>query len=236
MKWVGFIVIISLQIMSYNVQAEEADCGLPNVEVKYEHLCDATMACEGISRALGFFEKWGYSSPWEIKIEFLDNVYVEKINNGEMDIIKLQAFGYYCGLDGVSRITSWPTMRDEQRKIFGKLNLTKGLFISLIAHEISHCIYHHIFQLNSKDMEQPLTEFVSYIVQIETMENDEKFNVLNLYPEAAFTSILEINSLTYSTNPHKFGVMSYRFFKKIRTYSSRYLMVTWSQVTVSYLI
>lgn len=214
MKWFGFIIITFLHTISSPLWAGETDCGLSDVQVKYAHLCDAEMACEGITRALDFFEMRGYHLSGEIKIEFVDNMYVEKINNGKMDVIKLQACGYYCSLDGICRITSWLTVGDEQIKIFGELNITKELFISLVVHEVSHCLYHNNFKLNNHEIDRSLTEFISYAAQIETMKKGEKNNVLGLYPEAVFTSISEINSLNHAMNPHKFGVMSYRYFKK----------------------
>ena len=214
MKWLAFIIITLLHTLSYQLWAVETDCDQPNVNIKYEHLSDAEMACEGINRALIFFATRGYSLSGEIKIEFSNTVYIEKITVGETEIIKLQACGYYCSLDGICKITSWQTMRDEQMKILGDLNITKELYISLIVHEVSHCLYHNNFQLNNGDMERPLTEFVSYSIQIETMKDREKSKVLELYPDDIFTSAVEINSLNHAMNPHKFGVMSYRYFKK----------------------
>lgn len=214
MKWVYFILISFLQMMPCHAWSEETDCGMPNVEVKYEHSCDAEMACEGINRALNFFDARGYNLFGEIKIEFSDTVYVEKINKGEVEIIKLQACGYYCSLNGICNITSWQTMRDEQIKLFGELDITKELYISLIVHEVSHCLYYNNFELNDLDMDRPLTEFISYSIQIETMKSREKSNILKLYPEDIFTSMIEINTLNHAMNPHKFGIMSYRYFKK----------------------
>lgn len=214
MKCAVFIVIVFIHTISCQALADEADCGLPNIEVNYEHLCDAKMACEGISRALSFFKSQGYILSGEIKIVFHEKVDIETTVNRSNDELKLQACCYYYGLDGTSNLTSWTIMTDKNKKVFGSIAINRNLYISLIVHEVSHCIYHNICKLSNRKIDRALTEFVSYVAQIETMDKVDKSKIISLYNNDHFDSIIEVNSLNHKINPHKFGAMSFMYFKK----------------------
>mgnify|MGYP001182377454 CR=1 FL=1 len=208
------IFSLSVSILSSRVLAYQSDCGLENIVVEYSAQSDAGIACEGVLRALSFFEHYGYSGFENIYVKMLDPEISESlVDFGGNEDVKMYC-GLFIGRNGHSEIFSWETTYAQQRKVFGSITNTQEYLTSIVAHEVAHDIYNQIFKLIGKDVKRPLTEFVSYVVQIETMKDKEKAQVLKLWPDKSFKTTYEINTLTLALDPNMFGVMSYRYHCK----------------------
>ena len=119
---------------------------------------------------------------------------------------------FFNGVAGNSRIISWETARKQNRKVFGSIQDTPEYHSSIVAHEVAHNLYPQIFKSIGKEIERPLTEFVSYVVQIETMKEPEKKAILRLWPGNTFESEWGINSIAWAASPNMFGIMSYHYY------------------------
>ena len=209
---IAFFVAINLS--PSQAIAEETDCGLENVKVEFSAQKDAEIACEGVRRALNFFAAYGFSEFQHVHIIILDHVIsetgVENEGNKESNIF----CAFYNRIANHSVITSCETALAKQRMIFGSIPNTHEYHRSIVAHEVAHNLYHQIFEAMGKEVERPLTEFVSYVVQIETLDEPEKLQVLELWPHKTFRSIYQINSLSWVMNPNLFGIMSYRYHRE----------------------
>jgi len=208
---VSFLVMHGL--LSSWAYAEETDCGRYNVKVEFTSQIDAAIACEGIRRALSFFETYGYAEFHLVHVKMLDLVISESLTeyDGEKELKSYCAI--FIGDDGHSEVASWEAAKTQKRKVFGSMPDTPEFHSSIVAHEVAHDLYNQIYKSMGKNVERPLTEFVSYVVQIETMRDEERTQVLNLWPNKRFETALEINSLTWATAPNMFGSMSYRFHR-----------------------
>jgi len=213
--WLFKLVIFlpaAVALLSINAIAKETDCGLINVQVIFQVQNDVDMACEGIRRAIRFFASYGFSGSRRLQVRVLNQVIWESLNTyaGE----KEKKVVYACYDNGIkfTKITSWETDYVRQRKVFGILPISREYHTSIVAHEVAHDLFHQVIESIGKNVERPITEFVSYVVQIETMKEPEKSEVLELWPNAVFRSDLAINSFSWLFNPHKFGVMSYRYY------------------------
>lgn len=203
--------LVILGLLSNWAFAEETNCGLDNIKVEFTSQNDAIIACEGIRRALSFFEFYGYRASQLIHIKMLDQVISESVAEYKGDKELKLYCANFSGENGHSKITSWKTSQIQNRKIFGSISDTPELHISIVAHEVAHDLYSQIYKYMGKEVERPLTEFVSYVVQIETMRNEEKTKVMGLWPDKKFETAYEINTLTWASAPNMFGIMSYRY-------------------------
>jgi hypothetical protein len=204
-------LFVAINLLSSPARAEETDCGLENVKIEYTAHEDAEIACEGVRRALNFFADYGYTDFQHIHVIVVDLVLsesaVENEGNHESNIF----CAFYNRIAAHSVITSWKTALAAQRMIFGSIPNTCEYHSSIVAHEVAHNLYHQISESMGKDVERPLTEFVSYVVQIETLNETEKLQVLKLWPNRTFRSIYMINSLVWAMDPNLFAIMSYRY-------------------------
>ena len=208
------VILISVVfiLISINAFAKETDCGLVKVQVVFQAQDDAELACEGIRRAIRFFASYGYDDFRHVHVRVLDQVVWESVNAYDGEKEKRVVYACFDNISGCSKITSWETDYVQQREVFGTLPVTREYHSSIVAHEVAHDLYHHVLESMGKKIERPMTEFVSYVVQIETMKEPEKVEVLKLWPKTVHRSELAINSFTWAFNPHKFGIMSYRYF------------------------
>ena len=214
MKRFSLLLVLFLYVFSTCVGAATNNCGRTGIEVLYEDSHDKEMACVGIERALKFFSSQGYNITGSIRVKFLDHLDIDERKDCKEEIAESQACGYYRSRNGTCKITSWKTMLKQGITLFGKLEMTEELFISLIVHEVSHCLHSHVIKSNEQVMERSLTEFIAYAAQIATMKEPDRSVVLKLFPAKTFDSCAEINSMNHAMNPHQFGVMSYRYFEQ----------------------
>lgn len=212
------IILLTLSLifslMPSRVFAREIDCGLKKVKVEFSAQSDAEIACEGIRRALLFFKTYGYSHSRQIHVRVLDHIILvpRTYYDGETEAVEV-----YANFDSVancSNISSWEIDSVRQKKVFDSLPVSREYHVSFVAHEVAHALYHQIFSSREYEIERSMSEFVAYVVQIETLKEPDKSQVLELWPDLAFRSEIEIRSLTWEMAPHKFGIMSYRYYRE----------------------
>ncbi|MCC7403273.1 MAG: hypothetical protein IT288_02650 [Bdellovibrionales bacterium] len=195
--------------------AKVGDCGLSYVEVRYRNPIDLKIACEGIARAQRFFSHFDFEPAGQkIKVEFKEEVLTPLTSPDGKITEYMRVYGQYNRSTELIEMSEWGTDYLMERKVFDYLNNNIEYHSSVVAHEVSHR-YHHILSVQRKfHMAHATSEFIAYNVQIETMAEREKGEVLSLWPGEALDFEMSINGMIWASAPHKFGVLSYRFWKK----------------------
>ncbi len=210
------VVLLSVAfcMLTSTVLAEETDCNLENVKVDFSAQIDAEFACEGVRRALNFFEAYGFSGFRHIHVIIVDRIISESMAKIDSNKEKQIFCAFYDRIAEHCIITSLETVLAEQKMVFSSIAITPEYYCSIVAHEVAHNLYHQIFESIGKEVERPLTEYVSYVVQIETLQEKEKLQVLELWPGKILRSNYQVSSLVWAMNPNLFGIMSYRYHCK----------------------
>jgi len=207
-RWEVFCFWVLVLFPSWGM-ASETDCGMQRVHVEYSAQIDAEISCEGIRRAVQFFKSYGFEKFQQINVKIQDRINLNSLT--ENNLAKEITCCFFTVSQGYSGIISWETIYNKNKKIFGSIPYSKEYYSSLVAHEVAHDLYFQNFKNMSLNIDRPLTEFVSYVVQISTMQKLEREEVLKLWPNRNFRSENEINSMTWAMSPNLFGIMSYRF-------------------------
>ncbi|MCB0363904.1 MAG: hypothetical protein H6624_09820 [Bdellovibrionaceae bacterium] len=197
------------------MEKRTGNCGLSYVNVIYLNPMDLTIACEGIKRAQSFFDQFGFDSNGQkIEVEFKEEV-LNPIKNDKGEIVEWQrVYGLYNRENEKIEMSSWGTDYLMSRKVFDSLPINYEYHTSVVTHEVSHR-YHHIMSVQRGfHMAHATSEFIAYNVQIETMADKERAEVLALWPGKKLDYETHINSMIWASDPHAFGVLGYRFWKQ----------------------
>ncbi len=191
----------------------QGDCGLKNVAVETECEQDRRIACAGLHRALEFLSPFGITLPQPMRIQFAErpgDVYLAEMG---VPLGDAPASGYYdAGADrAVVRSSRVPVA--ARPLAFGTLPMTDEMLTSTVTHEVVHHVYHHLCAGAGRVAEAPVSEYLAYVVQIETLREAERDQVLALWPKKTLPSREAINLFLWALDPPRFGVMAYRFHR-----------------------
>lgn len=192
-------------------RAEATDCGIDNVRVEFSEWSDAEIVCDGVLRALHFFEFHGFADFRHIYVEVRDRSASETLANDPGQPAEVTSRNHFDKNVEYSRIAAYGGSSARQGNEFCGLPVSREYHASIVAHEVAHDLYHQVLAAKGAEVERPMAEFVSYVVQIATMNEQEKAQVMQNCPGNAFRTTLGINSLSWAMNPHMFAVMSYRY-------------------------
>lgn len=206
------IVLLILTLWFNSSTASEiiiTDCGLPKCMVKCRCQNEPNMGCKAIKRALSFFKSRGYVINPSIRIEFIKG----HVQNGDRNPAPKSCLSFYNRKTKCIKIYSWGNLLQLNQMAFGNFPYDPEYYTSIIAHEVAHCLFDSILESRGETTTHPYHEFVAYVTQIETMAEPQKTKVLSLWPKEKLPSVYAINFFNWMSNPKKFSVLSYRFFK-----------------------
>ncbi len=200
-------LILCYGMPTSSVFANEIFSDIAKSTVRCEDQSDCDAATEAIRRAENFFKLYGYEFNQSVNVQFKKSVLVALTENSTN---KYETHGLYDPRTGWCEI---PHGRVQQsKKIFGCFDMTNEYHISTITHEATHRFYHLILEKRNEEVSRALHEFVAYVVQIHTMKEPEKTKTLSLWPGEIFSTVENINTFVWLSNPNRFAIMAHRFF------------------------
>lgn len=186
----------------------EGRCPDAPLRVSYTHAADLRRACDAWRRVADFLVvERGLRVAAPIDLVFVDRV--------ELDLgpEKLRVLGHYDRTRRLARITSssagW--LREPDRLMFG-LPVDGELHTSLIVHELSHAVLLDNYRVAVPG--RVCGEYVAYVVQLATMQQATREQVLSAYGPGDFGTLEEITEVCHLLNPHEFGVRAWRHFAR----------------------
>lgn len=196
--------------------AKTTDCGFTGqVEIRFDFDEDMRAGCEGYGRSRAFFEKGGLPTNSRIVLTFAPEVRVpaERDENGTETIGSgmLVVGMWAAGLDSL-RMTSLSAPWLKERLYFG-LAFSQEMLTTVVAHEVTHAFNKEQY-VNGRDggSSHAADEFIAYWTQLSVMDPSLREQVLAKYPASEYSSLEDggINSMSHATQPHAYGVRSYR--------------------------
>jgi hypothetical protein len=215
LKNITYASIIAVAALASPVAAETCDNN-PNVTldmsaVQSQRELNHELVCNGINRAVEFFQ----SIP-ELQEQIADveiNVKVQDVVEFTLFDDPMRVYGIYDRSKNTVTMSSWGTdyLHPGSRDAF-TLPISTEIHTSVVAHETAHVILQAISQ--DKNLPSAFHELWAYTVQIATMDDEVRDAALAAYPSAEFMSEAQINDMVHYGDPHKFGVMSYKWMLK----------------------
>ena len=217
-RYVGLsslLLATALLIPSW-VRASDCEPSLPNVRIEGGSTFERTSACEGLKRATKFFQYFGFESKTDLEpivYQFQEVVRTPCQEEQGTQCTPIRVAGMYNGETKTITMTSisqaW--MKLPKRTYF-KMRYNNELYVSVLAHEAAHALSKQFYQKPPTTHAQD--EYIAYASQLWSMESSTRDKIFSLYPEDkyVFAHELNINDIVHFSEPHAFGVMSYRHF------------------------
>ncbi len=218
--------IIAALLATVATTATAADCeyGEHDITITAADSAVFDLACGGAIKAIQIFEDdLGYDKlTYTVDVNIEDEVYYLK--PGDPDY---RVFGIYDTKIKSIQVSSPTTDYAKERFVFiadqadktTGLAMTDELWASIVTHEVSHSITDQIWIDNgglnrSEKLGGGAQEFVAYIVQLMSLSDETREQVLNQYPDSneGFDNKMKLNSLYHMHFPHKYGVIAYNTF------------------------
>ena len=176
---------------------------------------DHAAACEGFTRAVGFFARFGYQTQLPVTIVFVDSVVlpVKGAAGQETFVGGTRVVGMFEAATQRVTMTSLTAPWLRKRPYFN-LPYDRELLVSVLAHESAHALSKAFYSYPTSPGMHAQEEYIAYAAQLATMAPGKLQQVLAGYAAArwTFSSKAGINDLVHAAVPHGFGVMSYRHF------------------------
>lgn len=223
-----FQLSVPLTVHAYN-----GDCYLPGVLIEYSNEYDYECACAAIRETRHFLEQYPIQLDQILYIRFKDNLYINHYNEHGTYILTEEVTGSYDRMDGTILMLSMGSRATHIPSFLGT-EVTKEIYISMIAHEIAHSYLdsHHL-KSNSFLPDRATHEFFAYTVQFEVLTESTRKHLLDHWREYKFGSNEAINSIVYLGHPDRFGVMAYRYS---RTHQSMKQIIAGKFISGDYMI
>ncbi len=206
-----FALVLPLIFLATPVHAETRECpGSATVIVYGEHR-DYVMACSAAAKTIGFFREMGFMRETPMMISMKDSVQLEQGFAGE-------AYGQCDPAMGYIEVISYKSHQrlKTRDQMFG-VRLNAALHESIIVYEVAHALADMHF--SEREMHGAVHEYIAYVVQIATLPEVTRRNVLRRHSVAALDDEKAINFFNYTDGPQVFGVRSYKHFMQQRDHN-----------------
>ena len=206
-----------------------AECEAENVTVGItteapelnEVVCDAALA------AVDFFRDLGYKDQLDLHIVVQDEVLTRMWDATKNDWADeyLRVFGEYNARENTNRISTYGTDYMESRHAWltdpqdyqSGLEIDVETWASVVTHETAHQILQILWDARNSNLRanemwigHGIHEYVAYNVQIASLSEEARAEVLAQYPDAQpFMYRENLNGIRHFAHPHQFGVQAY---------------------------
>ena len=174
-------------------------CLTAYISVYYNDPEDYEIACEGLKRVEKFFKNHFNQTVIEpVQILFGDNSLF--IDNDPHESVE-NVSGLYIPMKSTVILYTWKIQK--QKNYFNRISFSKNIHSALVVHELTHHIhYTHIKKLDV-DFDELGSEFLAMIIQLETMKNPEKNEILSYFKEkkSSSPSMNKMNLVFYMLEP-----------------------------------
>ncbi|PIP94790.1 MAG: hypothetical protein COW00_18600 [Bdellovibrio sp. CG12_big_fil_rev_8_21_14_0_65_39_13] len=191
-----------------------ASCeGIPQVHIYTMDLESVELVCSGIERSLSFFNKQGRTTNRIIDVVINDHVPAHIEAQGyNWNMI----FGFVDNDDLRLYLPPVGMAMSTWKRGLMETEVDHEFYVSIAAHETTHILNQHFFAPDCKLMPSEQQEFIAYSVQVATMNESRRKEVIQNFNErrwGPFQEESDINPSYHLINPHGFGLKSYFFFQ-----------------------
>ena len=170
-----------------------------SIEIEADELVDHDDICNSAEDALAFFDRLDLELTHPLVIAVAPNL---------PDWMNETAVGCYHEEDRKVFVLTFPEF--EKRKVWFGVPVNRYMYRSLVTHEVAHAVARCNFTISDPTIHAE--EYVAYVAMFTMMNSVLRAHVMVENPCADFDSESEINEITYSFDPMRFGVAAYRHY------------------------
>jgi hypothetical protein len=177
------------------------ECASGVVSIKAGEAVDHEDICNSADDALAFFI--------QLDMELLHPLVIEIVPNLP-DWMSETAVGCYQEEERKIFVLTFSAF--EKREVWFGVPVNRSMYRSLVTHEVAHAVASCHFGTPEPTIHAD--EYVAYVAMFAMMNPAFRARIFAANPGVGFDSELEINEITYSFNPMRFGVEAYRHYLK----------------------
>lgn len=205
-KGVRTLLCATLAALSLISRADELVCPSTQATVAYpgdDFRETASIACDAITRTLGFMAASGFDTRNALRVEIVDELSTRDQGH---------PLGTYDNGSDAIRLLSWESFCQacSDNPLFG-MPPNLDLYQSVIAHEAAHAIASGNFRIEKPS--RTAHEYIAYVVQLSTMPADLRQLIIEQSSVSGFNDASEISSVYLAMNPEAFAVKCYLHYR-----------------------
>lgn len=162
---------------------------------------DVGAACAGAADAMAFMAAVGLGVPEPVLVELVNAMPTE---------LRGDAVGCYAV--GTRRTMVLAYARFAERGTWFGVPVSRALYRSVVAHEVAHAVVG--CHLGERRLPIAANEYLAYVTMFATMDPALRAQALAASPGPGFDRESQINALTYSVDPQRFGAAAYRHWRR----------------------
>ena len=174
-------------------------CANPSIGIKANKPVVHSEICDSAGDALTFFTQLNMELSHPLVIEIVQSL---------PDWMSESAVG--CYQEEEQRVFVLTFSAFTKREVWFGVPVNPAMYRSLVTHEVAHAVASCNFKISEPTIHAE--EYVAYVAMFAMMNPVFRARVLAANPEAGFDSESEINEITYSFDPMRFGVAAYRHY------------------------
>lgn len=192
------VILIGYPLSSSSSNATHA-CANSLISIRADEPVDHHDICNSAEDALDFFNQLDMGLSHPLVIEIVPNL---------PDWMSETAVGCYQEEEQKVFVLTFSAF--EKREVWFGVPVNRSMYRSLVIHEVAHAVASCNFAIPDPTIHAE--EYVAYVAMFAIMNPDFRARILAANPGVGFDSELEINEITYSFNPMRFGVQAYRHY------------------------
>lgn len=178
-------------------------CPDARLRVADAEAADATLVCEGGTRALRFLADLGLRLPDDLRIRVVRSL------PPLYGVGQLGSFDATAGVIEVLAYDRCATLVSED--LLFDQPLSPDLYRSVVAHEVAHAVVEANYSGDNPCL--VAQEYIAYTTQFVAMSPERRERILNASSVSAFAGEQQMSAMYYFFDPQAFGIAAYRHFQ-----------------------
>jgi len=200
-SWLVLIVLLLL-VNTPGHSATPVECPVPGVTLSSVRAEDAEPACQAIAKALAFMADHGFRTDARFTIDVVDRPL--SLHNTEVSGT-YDARRFHIEVPAFSQ-----AQRMAKRHPPFRMAMNRAMWQGFVAHEVAHAVAQANFRVRPPSL--AAHEYIAYVVQLATLPEPVRRELLAGFRNTAFRLDREINATFLQLNPEVFAVKAYRHF------------------------
>ena len=203
---VTFVGTLSATPAVATEEGEASFCANIEIDTASGFSSDRELICKAAHSARVFFQSHGITNKRRIRIR----LHQDELNNhanhiglydarkDHIEMVTLEHARYHC---------------NEQPPF--DVQMDRELYQSFVVHEVAHAIASQSFSHNIIPSSIVVQEYLAYVTQFSTMDEDARSKILQKYKVTPFTGIEDMSLTYYQLDPNAFGVKAFRHYQSL---------------------
>lgn len=196
------VLVVLLLVNAPGYPATPVECPVPGVTLSGDRVEDGELACQAVAASLAFMADHGFHINARFTIDVVDR---------PLSLHDTEVTGTYDARRFHIEVPDFvQAQRMAQSRLPFRMAMSRALWQSFVAHEVAHAVAQANFRVRPPSL--AAHEYIAYVVQLATLPEPVRRQLLVGFRNGAFRLDREINVTFLQLDPEVFAVKAYRHF------------------------